>query len=47
MIEDEKFIFNKGLIVVKLMNFGYILLMNISLIEIIYGEKIKCEIIED
>lgn len=39
VIEDEKSIFNKGPIAVKLTNFGHVSLTNTSLTEIIYGEK--------
>ncbi|OPA20008.1 arylamine N-acetyltransferase [Bacillus cereus] len=47
VIEDEKSIFNKGPIVVKLTNSGHISLTNTSLTEIIHGEKTKREITED
>ncbi|WP_242263787.1 arylamine N-acetyltransferase [Bacillus cereus group sp. BfR-BA-01400] len=47
VIEDEKSIFNKGPIAVKLTNSGHISLTNTSLTEIIHGEKTKREIIED
>ncbi|MBE5106681.1 arylamine N-acetyltransferase [Bacillus thuringiensis] len=47
VIEDEKSIFNKGPIAVKLTNAGYVSLTNTSLTEIIYGTKTKREITED
>ncbi|ADH07253.1 MULTISPECIES: arylamine N-acetyltransferase family protein [Bacillus] len=47
VIEDEKSIFNKGPITVKLTNSGHISLTNTSLTEIIHGEKTKREITED
>ncbi|MFK4010406.1 arylamine N-acetyltransferase family protein [Bacillus cereus] len=47
VIEDEKSIFNKGPIAVKLTNSGHISLTNTSLTEIIHGEKTKREITED
>ncbi|AVP48302.1 arylamine N-acetyltransferase [Bacillus thuringiensis] len=47
VIEDEKSIFNKGPIAVKLTNSGHISLTNTSLTEIIHGEKTKLEITED
>ncbi|EJQ60580.1 N-hydroxyarylamine O-acetyltransferase [Bacillus mycoides] len=47
VIEDEKSIFNKGPIAVKLTNFGHVSLTNTSLTEIIYGEKTKREITEN
>lgn len=47
VIEDEKSIFNKGPIAVKLTNSGQISLTNTSLTEIIHGEKTKREITED
>ncbi|MGN4254097.1 arylamine N-acetyltransferase family protein [Bacillus cereus group sp. MYBKT14-1] len=47
VIEDEKSIFNKGPIAVKLTNSGHISLTNTSLTEIIHREKTKREITED
>ncbi|PEC22077.1 arylamine N-acetyltransferase family protein [Bacillus cereus] len=47
VIEDEKSIFNKGPIAVKLTNAGHVSLTNTSLTEIVYGEKTKREITED
>ncbi|TXR58738.1 arylamine N-acetyltransferase [Bacillus sp. AY18-3] len=47
VIEDEKSIFNKGPIAVKLTDYGHVSLTNTSLTEMINGEKIKCEITED
>ncbi|MEC2865104.1 arylamine N-acetyltransferase [Bacillus thuringiensis serovar kyushuensis] len=47
VVEDEKSIFNKGPIAVKLTNSGHISLTNTSLTEIIHGEKTKREITED
>ncbi|PEQ63085.1 arylamine N-acetyltransferase [Bacillus cereus] len=47
VIEDEKSIFNKGPIAVKLTNSGHISLTNTSLTEVIHGEKTKREITED
>ncbi|MCU7664025.1 arylamine N-acetyltransferase family protein [Bacillus thuringiensis] len=47
VIEDEKSIFNKGPIAVKLTNSGHISLTNTSLTEIIHVEKTKREITED
>ena len=47
VIEDEKSIFNKGPIAVKLTNSGHISLTNTSLTEAIRGEKTKHEITED
>lgn len=44
MIEDEKSIFNKGPIAVKLTDSGHVSLTNTSLTEIIYGAKSKREI---
>ncbi|EJV72263.1 N-acetyltransferase [Bacillus mycoides] len=44
VIEDEKSIFNKGPIAVKLTDSGHVSLTNTSLTEIIYGEKSKREI---
>ncbi|MCU4988175.1 arylamine N-acetyltransferase [Bacillus cereus] len=47
VIEDEKSIFNKGPIAVKLTESGHVSLTNTSLTEIIDGEKAKREITED
>ena len=47
VIEDEKSIFNKGPIAVKLTNSGHISLTNTSLTEAVHGEKTKREITED
>ncbi|WP_242784812.1 arylamine N-acetyltransferase family protein [Bacillus cereus] len=47
VIEDEKSIFNKGPIAVKLTNSGHISLTNTSLTEVVHGEKTKREITED
>ncbi|HDR6312021.1 TPA: arylamine N-acetyltransferase [Bacillus cereus] len=47
VIEDEKSIFNKGPIAVKLTDSGHISLTNTSLTEIIHGEKVKREITEN
>ncbi|MEB9822627.1 arylamine N-acetyltransferase [Bacillus cereus] len=47
VIEDEKSIFNKGPIAVKLTNSGHISLTNTSLTEVVHGEKTKHEITED
>ena len=47
VIEDEKSIFNKGPIAVKLTDYGHVSLTNTSLTEIIYGEKTKRVITED
>ncbi|WP_259383451.1 arylamine N-acetyltransferase family protein, partial [Bacillus thuringiensis] len=47
VIEDEKSIFNKGPIAVKLTNSGHISLTNTSLTEAIRGKKTKHEITED
>lgn len=47
MIEDEKSIFNKGPIAIKLTNSGHVSLTDTSLTEIIYGEKTKREITEN
>lgn len=47
VIEDEKSIFNKGPIAVKLTDSGHVSLTNTSLTEIVHGEKAKCEITED
>ncbi|MBJ8106408.1 MULTISPECIES: arylamine N-acetyltransferase family protein [Bacillus cereus group] len=47
VIEDEKSIFNKGPIVVKLTDYGHVSLTNTSLTEMIHGKKTKREITED
>ncbi|HFJ9437685.1 TPA: arylamine N-acetyltransferase [Bacillus albus] len=47
VIEDEKSIFNKGPIAVKLTDSGHVSLTNTSLTEIIHGEKVKREITEN
>ncbi|MHC2833937.1 arylamine N-acetyltransferase family protein [Bacillus sp. F9_6S_D1_P_5] len=47
VIEDEKSIFNKGSIAVKLTDSGHVSLTNTSLTEIIHGEKVKREITEN
>ncbi|MBJ7930639.1 MULTISPECIES: arylamine N-acetyltransferase family protein [Bacillus cereus group] len=47
VVEDEKSIFNKGPIAVKLTNAGHISLTNSSLTEMMYGAKTKREITED
>ncbi|GAB6618399.1 MULTISPECIES: arylamine N-acetyltransferase family protein [Bacillus] len=47
VIEDEKSIFNKRPIAVKLTVSGHVSLTNTSLTEIIHGEKVKREITED
>ncbi|OJE44111.1 acetyltransferase [Bacillus proteolyticus] len=47
VIEDEKSIFNKGPIVVKLTDYGHVSLTNTSLTEMIHREKTKREITED
>ncbi|MED0963954.1 arylamine N-acetyltransferase family protein [Bacillus paramycoides] len=47
VIEDERSIFNKGPIAVKLSNAGHVSLTNTSLTEIIYGEKTKREVTEE
>lgn len=47
MVEDEKSIFNKGSIAVKLTNAGHISLTNSSLTKMMYGAKTKREITED
>ncbi|PFE97838.1 arylamine N-acetyltransferase [Bacillus thuringiensis] len=47
VIEDEKSVFNKGPIAVKLTNSGHISLTNTSLTEVIRGEKTKHEITEN
>ena len=44
VIEDEKSIFNKGPIAVKLTNSGHISLTNTSLTEIIHGEKLSVKL---
>lgn len=44
MIEDEKSIFNKGSIAVKLTDSGHVSLTNTSLTEIIYGEKVSVKL---
>ncbi|MBP3972582.1 arylamine N-acetyltransferase [Bacillus sp. WL1] len=46
VIEDEKSIFNKGPIAVKLTDSGHVSLTNTSLTEMIHGEKAKREITE-
>ncbi|PEJ08399.1 arylamine N-acetyltransferase family protein [Bacillus wiedmannii] len=47
VIEDEKSIFNKGPIAVKLTDYGHVSLTNTSLTEMIHEEKTKREITED
>ncbi|HDX9628674.1 TPA: arylamine N-acetyltransferase [Bacillus cereus] len=47
VIEDEKSIFNKGPIAVKLTDSGHVSLTNTSFTEIVHGEKAKREITED
>ncbi|MGH1283891.1 arylamine N-acetyltransferase family protein [Bacillus toyonensis] len=47
VVEDEKSIFNKGPIAVKLTNAGHISLTNSSLTEMMYGAKTKREITKD
>lgn len=47
VIEDEKSIFNKVPIAVKLTDSGHVSLTNTSLTEIIHGEKVKREITEN
>ncbi|MGQ0441088.1 arylamine N-acetyltransferase, partial [Bacillus sp. B-TM1] len=47
VIEDEKSIFNKGPIAVKLTDSGHVSLTNTSLTEMIHGEKAKRGITED
>ncbi|HHT7240291.1 MULTISPECIES: arylamine N-acetyltransferase family protein [Bacillus] len=47
VIEDEKSIFNKGPIAVKLTDSGHVSLTNASLTENIYGEKSKLGITEN
>ncbi|MGG5737705.1 arylamine N-acetyltransferase family protein [Bacillus cereus group sp. IBL03679] len=47
VIEDEKSIFNKGPIAVKLTDFGHISLTNTSITEINCGQKTKREITEN
>ena len=44
VVEDEKSIFNKGPIAVKLTNSGHISLTNTSLTEIIHGEKLSVKL---
>ncbi len=44
VIEDEKSIFNKGPIAVKLTNSGHISLTNTSLTEVIHGEKLSVKL---
>ncbi|HDR4567362.1 arylamine N-acetyltransferase family protein [Bacillus paranthracis] len=47
VVEDEKSIFNKGPIAVKLTESGHVSLTNTSLTEIVHGEKAKREITEE
>ncbi|AXY09638.1 MULTISPECIES: arylamine N-acetyltransferase family protein [Bacillus] len=47
VVEDEKSIFNKGPIAVKLTESGHVSLTNTSLTEMIHGEKAKREITEE
>ncbi|GAB6455771.1 MULTISPECIES: arylamine N-acetyltransferase [Bacillus] len=47
VVEDEKSIFNKGPIAVKLTDSGHVSLTNTSFTEMIHGEKTKREITED
>ena len=47
VVEDEKSIFNKGPIAVKLTNSGHVSLTNTSFTEIVHGEKAKREITEN
>ncbi|MGE6540925.1 arylamine N-acetyltransferase family protein [Bacillus luti] len=47
VVEDEKSIFNKGPIAVKLTDSGHVSLTNTSFTEIVHGEKAKREITED
>ncbi|WP_237980400.1 arylamine N-acetyltransferase family protein [Bacillus thuringiensis] len=47
VIEDEKSIFNKGPIAVKLSDSGHVSITNTSLTEMIHGEKAKREITEE
>ena len=44
VVEDEKSIFNKGPIAVKLTNSGHISLTNTSLTEIIHGKKLSVKL---
>ena len=44
VIEDEKSIFNKGPIAVKLTNSGHISLTNTSLTEVVHGEKLSVKL---
>ncbi|MDM5433517.1 arylamine N-acetyltransferase [Bacillus hominis] len=47
VVEDEKSIFNKGPIAVKLTDSGHVSLTNTSFTEIVHGEKAKREITEN
>ncbi|PGU09810.1 arylamine N-acetyltransferase [Bacillus cereus] len=47
VVEDEKSIFNKGPIAVKLTDSGHVSLTNNSVTEIIYGAKTKREVTEE
>ncbi|HFK1681239.1 TPA: arylamine N-acetyltransferase [Bacillus tropicus] len=47
VVEDEKSIFNKGPIAVKLTESGHVSLTNTSFTEIVHGEKTKREITEE
>ncbi|EPY7702518.1 MULTISPECIES: arylamine N-acetyltransferase family protein [Bacillus cereus group] len=47
VVEDEKSIFNKGPIAVKLTESGHVSLTNTSFTEIVHGEKAKREITEE
>ncbi|EEK83912.1 N-hydroxyarylamine O-acetyltransferase [Bacillus cereus ATCC 4342] len=47
VVEDEKSIFNKGPIAVKLTESGHVSLTNTSLTEMIHGEKAKRKITEE
>ncbi len=47
VIEDEKSIFNKGPIAVKLTESGHVSLTNTSLTTMIHGEKTKREVTEE
>ncbi|AEW55784.1 N-acetyltransferase family protein [Bacillus cereus F837/76] len=47
VVEDEKSIFNKDPIAVKLTDSGHVSLTNTSFTEIVHGEKTKREITED
>ncbi|EAO51547.1 N-hydroxyarylamine O-acetyltransferase [Bacillus thuringiensis serovar israelensis ATCC 35646] len=47
VIEDEKSIFNKGPIAVKLTDSGHVSLTNNSVTEIIYGAKTKREVTDE